>query len=133
MSAPTPYLIEVTEGQTCIYTASLQNENGAAVGSATLSGARLTYYSVNTGAIINGRSSQNILNANNVTISAGGTLAWKLQEADVRIVDAPIADGAVIAHRAVFVFEWLDSGSVLRQMVREITVRLAQAKNAPFS
>jgi len=133
VAAPTPYLIELTEGETATYTASLQDENGAPVSSASLSGARLTYYSVHTGAIINGRNNQNILNANNVTISAGGALAWKLQEADVRISDAPIADGAVVSHRAVFVFEWLDSGLVPRQMVREVTVKLSQAKNAPFS
>ncbi len=47
----------------------------------------LTYYNRATGAIINSRDGQNVLNMNNVVI-ANGAMAWSMQIADTTIVDA---------------------------------------------
>ncbi|MCS6925923.1 MAG: hypothetical protein NZ578_08495 [Candidatus Binatia bacterium] len=125
-----PFEISIVEGETVVYSGKLVGEDGAPVPAAALSGARLTYYSVGSGKIVNGRANQNILNANGVTIAVDGTLTWKLAEADVRMVDHPLQQNAT--HRAVFVFEWLDSQGVARQAVREVDVHIQRVSYGPF-
>lgn len=124
-------LSEITEGTTPHFTATLKDEAGATVAGASLTAARLTYYSVQSGAIVNARSNQNVLNANNVTISGAGAVLWKLLEADTILVDNP--KPTVGLYRAVFVFEWLDAQSVPRQLVQESTFAIRRALNAPFT
>lgn len=126
-----PFLIEVLEGSTPQYSGVLTDENDAPVGSGALLASKMTLYSVSSGAIINGRNGQNILNANNVTISGAGVILWRLMEADTKIVDTN--PGVVVTHRAVLVFDWLDAASTARQMVREISLRIVKVTNAPFA
>jgi hypothetical protein len=97
----------INERSTAKYTTdALLDEDGAVVPAASLTTATLTLYDLTTGTILNSRSSQNILNANNVTITAGGVLSWVLQPADNAIVnDRPDQE----IHVAVFDLRW-DAG-----------------------
>lgn len=126
-----PFLIEALEGSTPQYSGILTDENDAPVGSGALLAGKMTLYSVSSGAIINGRNGQNILNANNVTISVAGAIVWKIMEADTKIIDTN--PGVIVTHRAVLVFDWLDATSTARQMGREISLRIVKVKKAPFA
>jgi hypothetical protein len=123
--------IELTEGETPQYTATLRDEAGIVVPAASLSAARMTLYSVHTNAIVNGRTNQNVLNANDVTIGAAGEIKWKLREADTLLIDVPKPPRG--HYRAVIVFEWSDAQGVPRQLVWVLTIYINQALNAPFA
>ena len=79
------------------------------VPAASLTSATLTFYDLCTHVpgsltgIINGRSVQNVLNANQVTIDSSGHFIWSLQPADNSIVTLR---RQVERHRALFVFGW---------------------------
>lgn len=120
------------EGTTPTYTTTLLDEAGAAVTLSAITGARLTFADLNTGATINGRSNQDIKNANNVTIHAtSGLLTWKLLEADMLLVASP--KPLTATHRALFVIEWDDALSVARQIVHEVHIPIVAKTGAPFS
>lgn len=121
----------ITEGTTRTYIATLKGEDGIVVPASSLSAVRLRFYSTHTGAVINGRDGQNVLNANGVTIDNNGLLTWKLLEADTILTDNP--KPTLGHHCAVFVIEWIDAQSVARQVVHEVTFPIARAKNAPFA
>lgn len=124
-------LLTITEGTTPTYTAILKDNEGVVVPAASLSAVRLRLYSTATGAVINSRNGQNVLNANNVTINNVGLLTWKLLEADTILVDSP---KPILGHHcAVFVIEWTDAQSVLRQIVHEVTFPIQRADYAPFA
>lgn len=53
----------------------------------------LTLYNAADGTIINSRDNQNVLNANDVTVSEGGVLVW-----NSLMVDSPIVDSAGIGY-----------------------------------
>jgi hypothetical protein len=127
----TPFAIAVLEGQTVTYTTTLLDEASVAVPAAAFTAIRLTYYSVQSGAIINSRNNQSILNANEVTVDGAGLLTWKLQEADVTMTESP--KPSVTTYRAVMVYEWLDAATVPRQAVREIDVTIQAITNGPFT
>ncbi len=63
----------------------------------------LTLYDVDTGGIINSKNGTDVKNANGVTISEAGALAW-IMEAD----DNPIVTTAELIehHRALFQWTW---------------------------
>lgn len=128
-----PTLSTILEGTTPIYSASflLKDAAGVALTNVTFSAVRLTFYSLHSGAIVNARTNQNVLNANNITISGAGALEWKMLEADTVLADAP--KPIIGSHRAVFVFEWFDAQSVARQLVHEVTFTIRRALNAPFT
>lgn len=92
---------EKTSGQ---YTATIVGNDGVtALPAATLATLVLTLYVIKadgTDGIVNGRNAQNVLNANNVTVSAGGLLTWVVQVADTTLVeDIPF-------ERHIALFEW---------------------------
>lgn len=93
----------INEGASAFFEASLEDENGAPVGSAAIQSVTMNYYHLATGAIINNRSNQNVLNANGVTISPTGALVWELDEADTSIVSAV---NGYDEHRAEFKVVW---------------------------
>lgn len=123
-------LAEIEEGTTGIYTAILKDEAGVALTALPVA-ARLSYYSVVSATIVNSRSNQNVLNANNVTITAAGLLTWKLQEADVILVDTP--KPALVRHRAEFVIEWNDAAAVPRQVGHVVELPIRALVKAPFA
>jgi len=71
------------------YTFTLKDEDGVVVPSANLAAFVLTLKDVETGATINSRIAQNVLNTNNVTIHAtSGLVTWKVQPLDMAITNA---------------------------------------------
>lgn len=93
----------ISEQETPIYSFTLKDENGSVVPGSSLNSVTLTFYAVHSGAIINSRNGQNVLNANNVTISEQGVVTWTLQLNDVKIVDDT---QLTETHRALFLFTW---------------------------
>ncbi len=100
-----PNLFSVNQNSTAQYKATLKDEAGAVIPSASLSALTLTLYNKSDpgGAIINNRNDQNVLNTADVTVDASGNLTWTLQPAD-----NPVQDAAKIHedHVALFKFEW---------------------------
>lgn len=100
----------IRESTTAIYSAKVTDENGNAIDVSQITAFTLSYYNVDTGAIINSRQDQNALNANNVTVVTAGspsvtTLTWTIQPLDSVLVDARKGKER---HEAIF--RWTYSG-----------------------
>jgi hypothetical protein len=93
----------VPEESTAQYTALLKDETGAVVPAASLTTLTLTFYDVDTGDAINGRTGQDVLNAHEHTVSAGGVLVWTMLPDDNPIVT--VTKGREI-HRALYQATW---------------------------
>jgi len=91
----------ILERTTRRYQTTIKDEDGAVVPAANLSTLKLTLFSLHSGAILNSRSAQNVLNQNNVTVDTQGLLRWTLQPADNAILDDTLN---IEVHRALF--EW---------------------------
>lgn len=108
----------INEGASALYTATLTDETGAAIDGTALTSLTLTVYNVDTGAIINSRSAQNVKNLNGVTITALGALTWTLAPADNVI----LGTGPYERRAALFVATWA-SGAKACPHVVQWTVR----------
>lgn len=104
---------EKTSGQ---YTATIVGNDGVTpLPAATLVTLTLTLYVIKadgTDGIVNGRNAQNVLNANNVTVSAGGLLTWVVQVLDTTLVE----DIPFERHVALFEWTWA-AGAGKREMI----------------
>jgi len=89
-TTPTTFATVINEGSVALYQSSLVDELGVAIGSGRVDALTLTLANKADGSIINSRSDQNVLNANNVTVSAGGALAYVLQTADTAMIDTDL-------------------------------------------
>lgn len=121
----------ITEGSTPEYDVTIVDSSAVPVAAAALSAARLTFYNVRSGAIINDRWNQDIKNAHNVTISEQGAVSWKLQEADTVLVGMPTPSQG--HYRAELVFEWNDGGAVPRQFTDTLDFYISRVPFAPFT
>lgn len=87
-----PRTFDILENTSGRFTATIVGEDGVTpLPAATLSTIVLTLYVIKTDgtiAYVNGRNAQNILNANNVTISIAGLLTWAVQVLDTTLVEA---------------------------------------------
>ena len=92
-----------TERSSGTYTATLSDENGDAV--TALDSLVVWLRDVSSGAYLNSREGQSLLNANGGTFSAGA-LTWAMEPADHAIVGT----GPIERHEAVFRATW-DSGT----------------------
>ena len=81
------------------------DESGNAVQPTVLT---LTYYNRATGAIINSRDGQDVLNLNNVVIT-NGVLDWSMQLADTTIVDTTLGTEINVA-----LWQWTANSKVNR-------------------
>lgn len=95
----------VKEKETGIYSFTLTDEAGVAVGGSTLTTATLTLYEPESGTIVNSRNAQSIINMNDVSIDEAGLVTWSQRIADLTILDA--SRGTEV-HRALFFFTWQD-------------------------
>ena len=95
--------LDVLESTTQLFTANLVDETGAAVGSTSLGTFKLSLYDAASSVIINSRSSQNVLNANGVTVSTTGGVSWPMDPADNIIRDTSLA---VELHFALWQWTW---------------------------
>jgi hypothetical protein len=96
-TAATTFTTVINEGANAVYTATLQDENAAAIGSGDIDSLTLTLVNKADGSTINSRLDQNVLNANNVTVSAGGALVFTLQPADTAINDVDLSTETHVA------------------------------------
>ena len=83
----------VNEGATALYSATLKDETGTLINGPALDALTLTVYDVLTREIVNSRNYQDVLNKNNVTISATGDLQWTLTPADNVMITDPLPFG----------------------------------------
>ncbi len=97
----------IMEGTTPKITATVQDEDGTAIPASSLDTLTLTLYNLDDtdNTIINSRSAQDVLNANNVTVSSLGALVWSVQEEDTIIVGTDTSD-ITERHRAVFTWTY---------------------------
>ncbi len=99
-----PQTFDIDEKATGQYTATLVANDGVTpLPAGTLSTLVLTLYVIKadgTDGIVNSRNVQNVLNANNVTVSAGGLLTWTIQVGDTTLVEA------LPFERHIALFEW---------------------------
>jgi hypothetical protein len=111
---PTIPLLSTTllEATTGLLTFTLVDCDGAGVPVSMLTTLTLTYYDVISGTIVNARNAQNVLNANDVSVTTAGspavtTIEWQIQPADTVMVDPELA----LEYRvAQFRWTW-DSGT----------------------
>lgn len=90
------------ELSTPIYSADLVNEASQAFGN--LNTLTLTLYDQRTGAVINARNGQNVLNLNQVTLDAfTGALVWTMLAADNPIINDALRQEE---HIALFIGTW---------------------------
>ena len=86
---------------------------------AEISSATLTYHNDDSSStIINGRSSQDVLNANDVTISETGLLTWHMTSSDTAMVDSSLD---VESHTATFTITTTDGQTLHRDLKIYIT------------
>lgn len=84
---PTQFSEIVNEGSVAVYTCNLVDELDQAIGSGVIDALTLTLSNVDDASIVNARNEVNALNANDVTVTAGGLLTFTLQPLDTSIVD----------------------------------------------
>jgi hypothetical protein len=103
-------LLELTTG---LYTFEVVDESDEGVDAAQITTMVLTYYDLVSGAMINSRDGQNVLNTNNVTLTTTigpplvTTVTWLLQPEDTVLVDMR---RELEQHVALFQWTW-DSGT----------------------
>lgn len=81
-----PALGPISEKSTFRYSGVLADADGNPVPLSAMESLTLTWYEQTTGDAINGRSHQNVLNANNVTMDEDGNIIWFAQAADTLCV-----------------------------------------------
>lgn len=121
-----PSFVECLEKTTPRYTFTVLDDTGAALPAATLSTLTLTLYAIlsnGTKSYIRGSANagQNVLNANNVTVSAGGVGVWSAQVADTTRAE----DLDVCVHIALWEWTWPTSRAgkhELRIAVKKLAV-----------
>lgn len=104
----TPKSFDILQGSSGTFTGQLTGNDGqSALALADLLTLTLTLYVIQTDgtiAYVNSRNAQNVLNANNVTVSASGFLTWAIQVADTGLVEA------LPFERHIALFEWTFTG-----------------------
>lgn len=117
--------VQAVERQSGTYTARLVDENGAGVGSSILSSLTLTLYDLSTASrtIINSRSTQSVLNVNQVSIDVAGNLAWTWLPADMAFVNP---NRATEEHVALFTAKWTDGSGNPREANHEVHFQVAR-------
>ena len=101
-----PREFDINERETGTYTATVTGNDGVtAIPAVSISTFVLSLYAIlanGTVTFINGRNDQNVLNANNVTISGAGLLTWAIQVADTAIQEATLP-----FERHIALWEWV--------------------------
>lgn len=83
MSTPiTPRTWYVRDGDRSVFTATIEDETGTPIPGGSLLTLKCWLYLKSTGATINGRSDQNVLNANGGTVDGSGNFELTLSPAD---------------------------------------------------
>lgn len=93
----------VNASTTARYTGLLVDETGASVPASILTMLTLSLIDAVTGAIVNNRDAQSVLNQNGVTVDENGNLVWELTPADTAILDHTHASEK---RQAIFIATW---------------------------
>lgn len=101
MSIKTVFNEHVAEKTSPLITCQIVDAAGAGLGPGSLASLTLTLYDRASGSIINSRSAQNVLNANQVTVDGSGNLQFSMNPAD-----NPILDDTLDVETHVALFEW---------------------------
>lgn len=105
MTLPDPPTYPIDERESGTYSATIVGNDGVTpLPGSTLSTLTLTLYVIKqdgTEEVVNGRNQQNVLNANNVTVSEAGALVWS-----VRPLDTIIVESFLPVERHIALFEW---------------------------
>ena len=116
----------VNEGTTLVYTTTITDSAGNALALASIDTLTLTLYDVASGSIINSRTAQDVLNANQVTVHAtSGLLTWTALPADMAIVTAAKLAGNVEHHVALFEMVY----STTKGLNHEVDLYVTQLEN----
>jgi len=97
----------INEGSTAAFFAVLKDPLGNLLPLSVVDSIALTLFDVASGAIVNGRNSQDIKNANDVTVNESAVLHWQMQIEDTSILDG---DAEYETHRGEFIVNY-NSGS----------------------
>ena len=130
MSIPRTVLSEVVpEASTSLFSGSLVDEAGEALGAAQLASFRMTLYTLTTGfPIVNALDSVDVLNAGRGTVSAGGAWTITLEPADNAIL-------AANAHLSVelrrLLLEWTYGPAGAKAGRHEIEYQVANLQHVP--
>lgn len=119
-----PTTVDVLEQTTPKYTATITDDAGVALPAANLTTLTLSLYVIKsdgTIAYVNTRTSQNVLNTNNVTVDTNGLLTWSVQVADTTLVEALSYE----RHIALFTWTW-SSGAKTGRHELVLTVKHLQ-------
>ena len=100
--------VEVDEGESCDIIATFIDLESATLDEASLATITCTLINAADGAVINSRQDQDIKDANNSTVTAGGVLTLRLQPADNVIVDAALTAGDTESHYLTVTWTWND-------------------------
>ncbi len=84
-------IVSVQEGEGCDISGAFKN-GSAAIAKAALATVTATLYDETTGAVINSRNDQDILDANGCVVDASGNLTLRLQPLDNVLVGSPDVD-----------------------------------------
>jgi hypothetical protein len=118
---------EIVEGTTPDYVVTLlDKKNQSPIPASAFDSLTLTYFHEYTEEIINGRSEQNVLQLNGISVDESGVLRWVLTQADAVILDDGLHDEPHIASFR-FTYPSVDGPEVGRHVVRLLVgnVRLA--------
>lgn len=127
-AAAMSFSIRVNEGGTFLYTGTLKDENGVAISPSDLASLTLTLYDQDTGAIINGRNGQNILNQNNWTLTSASSnnLSW-----DTPSADNPIVDNTKETEVHIALIKWTYGPGAIYEGVKVIGIRVVNIVRVP--
>jgi len=96
--------LQVIEGSTADFTATLVDDNGNPVPLASLTSLQLTYEDDFTGTVINSRQDQDVLNTNNCTFGVtDGLFTWHIQPEDTVVLDSNLR---FETHSAILTWVW---------------------------
>lgn len=99
--------LKIYEGNSFSITFTLEDDDGTDLTLSSIDSATLTYYDLLSDEIQNSREDQNVLNANQVTIT-DGSLVWSGQAADANI-QGTLSPGMLEAHVAKFTIVYSSS------------------------
>ena len=110
----------IHQGTTPKLTFDIENEDGVVIPSASLTTLTLNLFNLDDedNTILNSRTDQDVLNANNVTVSGAGAGVWSMQVGDT----AMVGTGYIEGHRAVFKWTY-DSGNKTGDHIIDMRIR----------
>lgn len=121
----------ILEGSSPKISAVLEDEDGTPIADTDLTSLTLTYWDELTGAFINSRNDQNVLNANQVIVTAAGVFTWRMLAADTAIIDTLLAQGGEEVKIALFEWVWTDVASEVRHGKHILEIHVTQVTNVP--